>query len=220
VGDNEYGFQQPPARSSKDILWWKRVYRWTGWRGKTLWDWLVLLLAVIGAAVITSTQMIATTHLAQSTQTMEERRAQDAVVQTYTDQMVDLFATNDYLDEGQEDETRTLARARTLAALQETDPPHTKRIIRFLSDARLIQGDTPPVSLSGADLTGIVLSDVDLSKANLSGANLSGAKGITNEELQQQAASLKGTTMPNGQTYEDWLKEKEGSGEDGENSGP
>jgi len=25
--------------------------------------------------------------------------------------------------------------------------------------------------------------------------------------------------MPNGQKYEDWLKEKEGRGEDGENSG-
>jgi uncharacterized protein YjbI with pentapeptide repeats len=133
--------------------------------------------------------------------------------------MVALFATNNYLDEVQEEETRTLARARTLAALEEADLPHIKRIIRFLYDARLIQGDTPPVSLSGADLTGIDLSDVELSKANLSGADLSGVKGITNKELQQQAVSLEGATMPNGQKYEEWLKSK-GRGEDGENSGP
>jgi hypothetical protein len=38
------------------------------------------------------------------------------------------------------------------------------------------------------------------------------------EELEQQAKSLEGATMPNGQRYEDdWLKSK-GSGEDEENS--
>ena len=63
----------------------------------------------------------------------------------------------------------------------------------------------------------------DLSGANLSGANLrdavlAEAEGITNEELEQQAASLEGGTMPNGQQYEDWLKSK-GRKEDGKSSG-
>ena len=44
------------------------------------------------------------------------------------------------------------------------------------------------------------------------------ALGFTNEELEQQAASPEGATMPNGQKYEDWLKSK-GRGEGGENSG-
>ncbi len=57
-----------------------------------------------------------------------------------------------------------------------------------------------------------------MTHADLRGANLSEALGITNEELEQQAASLEGATMPNGQKYEDWLKSK-GRGEDGENSG-
>ncbi len=43
--------------------------------------------------------------------------------------------------------------------------------------------------------------------------------GVKNEDLQQQAATLQGATMPNGQKYEDWLKSK-GGREDGENSGP
>ncbi len=60
------------------------------------------------------------------------------------------------------------------------------------------------------------LMETDLSGANLSGANLSGAVGITKEKLEQQAKSLKGATMPNGQEYEDWLKSK-GREEDGEN---
>jgi uncharacterized protein YjbI with pentapeptide repeats len=58
----------------------------------------------------------------------------------------------------------------------------------------------------------------DLSNANLSGANLKGAD-VTEEQLDQ-AKSLEGATMPNGQKYEEWLKDKEGRGEDGENSGP
>ena len=56
-----------------------------------------------------------------------------------------------------------------------------------------------PADLSGADLSG----------ADLSGANLNGTEGATNEELAQQAAALKGATMPNGQLYEDWLKSKD-----------
>ncbi len=45
--------------------------------------------------------------------------------------------------------------------------------------------------------------------ANLSGANLRevdlrDVRGVTNKELDQQAASLQGATMPNGQKYEDW----------------
>jgi len=59
----------------------------------------------------------------------------------------------------------------------------------------------------------------DAARCILSGANLNGANlSISNEELEQQAKSLEGATMPNDQKYEEWLKSK-GSGEDGENSG-
>ena len=59
-----------------------------------------------------------------------------------------------------------------------------------------------------ADLRGANLSGADLSGADLSGADLRGAKGMTNEELEQQVGSLEGATMPDGQKYEDWLKSK------------
>ncbi len=72
--------------------------------------------------------------------------------------------------------------------------------------------------LNDADLSNANLSGADLSNANLSGANLKGAD-VTEEQLAE-CASLKGAIMPNGQKYEDWLKDKEGRGEDGENSGP
>jgi uncharacterized protein YjbI with pentapeptide repeats len=86
-----------------------------------------------------------------------------------------------------------------------------------LSGAALVHAD-----LSDANLVAADLRDADLSKASLSGtclrwANLSGAKGITNEELEQQAKCLERATMPNGQKYEDWLKDKKAREEASEN---
>ena len=72
--------------------------------------------------------------------------------------------------------------------------------------------------LSGADLRGSMLGRADLREANLVGVDLSNAKEWTEDQLI--AAHLEGATMPNGHTYEDWLKDKEGRGEDMENSGP
>ena len=67
--------------------------------------------------------------------------------------------------------------------------------------------------------TAELLKKTDLSRANLRGADLSGAKGITSEELEHQTKSLEDATMPNGLSYEDWLKSK-GREKDGENSSP
>jgi uncharacterized protein YjbI with pentapeptide repeats len=83
-----------------------------------------------------------------------------------------------------------------------------------LSDAILSGAHLDNATLKDADLSGAILSRANLSYANLSYANLNDASGITNEELEQQARSLEGATMPNGQKYEDWLKSK-GRGEEG-----
>ncbi len=68
-------------------------------------------------------------------------------------------------------------------------------------------------NLFTADLNGAILSGADLSRANLREAD-----GWSEEHLAQ-AKSLEGATMPNGRKYEDWLKDREGSGKNGENGG-
>jgi uncharacterized protein YjbI with pentapeptide repeats len=87
-----------------------------------------------------------------------------------------------------------------------------------MSDANLFSADLSDANLIGADLSRSVLSEANLLGANLENANLSGADGITNAEVEQQANSLVGADMPNGQTYEDWLKSKFRE-EDGKNDG-
>jgi uncharacterized protein YjbI with pentapeptide repeats len=244
--------------------------RW-GFRGKTFWNWLELLvipltLAAIGFMFDLRQQQIEEER-AERAQQLEERRAQDTALQAYLDQMGDLLLVRKLRESPEGSEERTLARARTLTVLARLDPRRKADVMGFLIEANLVQGvEGPPIiSLAGANLSGADLSDVgpsdagpiefgpeqvsppsaffptgadlrgavlreadlrevdlssaDLTGADLSSANLRGATGITNEELAQQASSLEGTTMPNGQKYEDWLK-SEGSREDGGNTGP
>jgi uncharacterized protein YjbI with pentapeptide repeats len=107
--------------------------------------------------------------------------------------------------------------------------------LQFLAEAKLIQradersavislGEVdlggvyaPGINLSGADLSGAYWRDAVLRDAVLSNAYLMDAT-VTEEQLEQ-AESLKGATMPDGQklksednpdgpTFEDWLKDK------------
>jgi uncharacterized protein YjbI with pentapeptide repeats len=74
--------------------------------------------------------------------------------------------------------------------------------------ASLRNADLWDANLSGADLSNADLIRANLRNAKLSNAYLGGAEGIKNEELEQQAKSLEGATMPNGQKYEEWLKSR------------
>jgi uncharacterized protein YjbI with pentapeptide repeats len=56
-------------------------------------------------------------------------------------------------------------------------------------------------TLSGANLSEANLSEANLSEANLEEANLKGVTGITIEELEKQAKSLEGATMPDGSIH-------------------
>src|SRR5215204_4758689 len=142
------------------------------------------------------------------------------------------------------DPVHTLAQARTSTAILTLDAEHNESVTHFLinsglavrseDSARLLRGSTlshatlrgayltnadlSDADLSGADLSNALLDNANLSNAVLENANLGGANGITNEELEQQAVSLVGADMPNGQKYEDWLK-SEPRKEDGKNDG-
>ena len=80
--------------------------------------------------------------------------------------------------------------------------------------------DLHDANLQGANLQEAYLREADLREADLRGAYLYGAylygAAVTDEQLSD-AQSLEGSTMPDGQKYEDWLEDKEGSGKDVEN---
>jgi pentapeptide repeat protein len=69
-----------------------------------------------------------------------------------------------------------------------------------LHDAGLLRASLHDADLVGADLRDAILYQADLSYANLSIAQV-------NDDQLAGARSLEGATMPNGQKYEDWLKD-------------
>jgi Pentapeptide repeats (8 copies) len=88
--------------------------------------------------------------------------------------------------------------------------------------ANLHRVEAEEANLHGANLQSAILElaflqGADLREADLHGANLKRAKlfkaKVTDEQLRTPT-SLEEATMPNGQMYEDWLKDEKASGED------
>jgi hypothetical protein len=187
---------------------------------KTLWDWLQLFIVPLALAAIGlwfSAQQVAhqqkiTAKSAESDRLLEEQRAQDAALQAYLDQMSQLMLEGDLRGSKQDNEVRTLARARTLTVLTRLDSRRKGSVVQFLNEASLIKKAHPVVSLSAVRLRGADLSHLDLLEANLSGAklfkadlsgaDLKGAQGVTGEELKEQVKTLKGATMPDGSIHD------------------
>lgn len=199
--------------------------------GKTLWDWLQLLgiIAIpvvvgLGAAWYTVRQ----SHDIQITIDNQRERALQAYIDKMTDMKTAGFILND--DEWGKRE-RIAARARTLTILPSLDANRKRTLLQFLYDLEFLDKSKPRIKLNFADLSGANLTELNLAKAylaqsNFSGANLRGAilteaclpdaildkadlsranlkgvTGITVEELEKQALSLTGATMPDGSVH-------------------
>jgi hypothetical protein len=250
---NDGGIEREPRGAN--MPWWKRLWRWTGWPGKTLWDWQALLFIPVTIALIAS---LFTQYQNNRQRDIENLRAERAMVESYLEHIGTLLLEEDLRTEGEDSDARLLARARTITVLDGVSKDRKVRVLEFLSETRLIrygpQGEPPVISLRfadlrgiplvkreilsntdldraelnnanmdnaklidtrlpRADLTGADLSGVDLTGADLSGAILAGATGVSCYQAEggkKGAKSLDGATMPNGQKYEDWLKDKEG----------
>jgi uncharacterized protein YjbI with pentapeptide repeats len=164
---------------------------WTGFQGKTVWDWLQLLivpavLAIGGfflsgffSALLEDQRAVNEANQRAMELRLEESRTQDAALQEYLDQMNALLLDAELRKTEEGSAARILARARTLAVLERLDPnledaaSRKTQVMRFLVEANLVQrleGRQPIIRLNHADLR-----DANLSGANLSGANLSSA---------------------------------------------
>ena len=191
---------------------------------------------------------------AQAERELAEQRAQDEALRAYLDQMSTLMLNRNLLESEPSDPTFALAQARTSTVILRLDGAHNKSVTRFLRDSGLaddlllsgidLEGaDLSEAQLAYADLTETQLAHADLLDTDLVGADLRGANlgdadllradlsaaRVTQKQIDQ-AESLEGTTMPDGQTlksadhpdgptFEEWRKSK-GRREDGETTGP
>src|SRR5438552_13091567 len=150
---------------------------WTGFRGKTLWDWLnllgVFLIPVVIAAAsiwfsvqqnLTSLQLSDKQHQSDQAIALDQQRA--TVLKSCMDDMTELLLHEGLRESQANASVRIIARAKTLAGLSQLDGERKGTLVRFLYEAQLIGVDPPNriVSLRGADLSG----------ANLEGTKLTG----------------------------------------------
>lgn len=148
--------------------------------GKTLWDWLQLLIIPVVIAVsgyfinftLSKGEQEATKQRAKTEQKIAEDNQRAAALQTYIDKLSELLLEKKLRDSKPEDETRKIARVRTLTVLPRLDRERKRSLLLFLYELGLIEKDNPIVVLSGADLSGANLNRADLRKINLTGTNL------------------------------------------------
>jgi uncharacterized protein YjbI with pentapeptide repeats len=187
-------------RLAYDYQWLWNIYQRTGFRGKSLWDWLQLLIV---PAVLAAGGYLFSHQQEERQQAIEDERAQEIAYQAYIDQMSQLLTEED-LSVSPDEEVRTVARAQTLNVLVSVEDERKMRVLQFLADNDLVQGDNPTVNLQTADFVGaklianerqgasgervnLTFDDVNLSKTQLDRANLDG--------IRLRNASLNGAIM-------------------------
>src|SRR2546423_5242968 len=148
-----------------------------GLRGKTLWDWLQLLIIPVVLAVggyvfnytTTRAEQRNTQVRDQNEQSIASDNQREAALQSYIDNMSELLLHEKLRESGEDDEVRKIARVRTLTVLPRLDANRKGSVLQFLHESSLIHKDK---------------KTIDLSDANLSFADLSGAK-VTEEQLKR-----------------------------------
>lgn len=155
---------------------------WTGFHGKTLYDWLQLLIIPAVLAVggylfnyTTSRNEQKATQLHDQTErdvALDNQR--EAALQAYIDSMSELLLHENLRQSAEDGEVRKIARVRTLTVLPRLDGVRQASVLQFLRESRLIDIDMNIIDLEGANLSKANLYRADLHEANLSRSNLGG----------------------------------------------
>jgi uncharacterized protein YjbI with pentapeptide repeats len=143
-------------------------------RGKTLWDWLQLLIIPLALAVIA---IFFNRTERKNEQRIATDNQQEAALQGYINEVSELLLERNLRKSDVDAEVRIIARVRTLTVLPRLDKARKRNVLIFLYESGLIEKGKRIVDLDGADLSSVDLfymnlSGADLSKANLREANL------------------------------------------------
>ena len=126
-------------------------WNWTGFKGNTFWDWMSLLITPVTIATVSILFSVQ-----QSRQSMAEnaRVQQEATLEAYFEHITHLLLDGHLLETPPESPVRAVARARTVATLQQVGQEHRATIMRFLDESGLTGGDAPVLDLHSANLDG------------------------------------------------------------------
>lgn len=211
--------------SSKKEAFVKDRWTWTGFRDKTLWDWVQFATSIALPAVLATLTF-------QQDQSADQRRVQEQgialsnqrheVMTDYLDQMTELILKEKLGQSSSNEQVRSIARARTLNTLRQLDDDGERRgqLLKFLYETDLIgqcetnqltlkstcQGipilDLKDAKLDGMTFTppvplqGIELAGVSLANANLPNINLTRADM---KQADLEKANLAGAILTDAQ---------------------
>jgi uncharacterized protein YjbI with pentapeptide repeats len=212
VRDEECHVGRKEDQANKQSPWWKKLWGWTGFGEKKLWDWLQLLSALAIPVVLAVAGFWFADQQQQQQRKIQQQQAQDVALQAYLSQMGQLILEEDLSDPEQVSEkVRTLARVRTITVLSRLDPNRKHSVMQFLIEGHLVQGGRcckePIIALNKASLRdvtflyapleGAYLLDADMSGANLRGAYLTDADlgGADLDEADLSGADLSGADL-------------------------
>jgi uncharacterized protein YjbI with pentapeptide repeats len=199
-------FWQPPRSRSRGIR--------SGFRDKTVWDWLQLLLVPLVLAVIAIGFNFLQSDREQEREDARQLRelaiaraarneeARSGALTDYLQQMSDLTLEHRLTSHPSKD-VALLARNLTLTALRRLDGQRKAQVIQFLADAGLLRGvHKPIISLYHADLRNLSLRTGELgifglekdAWTSLVGADLRHAdfRGATLDGIRFDWADLRG----------------------------
>ena len=162
------------------ILGYTILGPFTGFVGRTFWDWIGLI-GISGA--IGAVGVYLARQQRQRDEQVAEERVQEEAVQKYLDQMSNLIVDQKLLEQPK-DSVGKVAQARTIAVLLALDAKHKRGPLRLVYELALINRKNPFIALTNASLDHADLSELalpnsclshaDLRATNLSGANLRG----------------------------------------------
>jgi uncharacterized protein YjbI with pentapeptide repeats len=192
-------------------------------RGKTLWDWLQLLIVPVilaaSAGFFTwwsarTEQQIAKQRYERDQQIADQRYKQDQelalekqhedLLQSYLDRMADLLIREHLCSSKPDAEARMVARTRTISTLIQLDNKRARTVFVFLKEAQLLEELDPVLSFKNADLSIVKWGGINLSGFSLSGANLSEA---TLSRANLSGANLSGANLSGADLSEATLSE-------------
>ena len=162
--------------------------------GKTLWNWLELLIVPLALAAVgfafTAAQSARDNRRddrrAEIDRTLADRRAaadralaqdrqREETLQTYLQQMSDLLLERHLASTRLGAQQRVLASTLTLTVLRRLDGERKGVVLRFISDAQLINSEDPKLTLDGADFRGAIMDGAALDHPHLVRVDLRGA---------------------------------------------
>ena len=163
--------------------------------GKTLWDWMNLLIVPVVLAV---GGILYNRAERQKEQRRIDDSLQEAVLSAYLDRISNLLLNNNLRGEKANMAARDVALGWTTMALPRLNGERKGVVLQFLHGANLLNKDDPVLPLGDVDLSGISLhawlEDIYLNGANMAKANLEGCY-FWGADLS--AADLEGANLEN-----------------------